>query len=236
HRRGPWSESEDAYLMSLVNSQGALNWVRIASTLGSRTPKQCRERFHQNLKPTLNHDPITPEEGVIIERLVRELGKRWAEIARRLNGRSDNAVKNWWNGSQNRRKRSEKRKALAMPFDDRQEIQPRFPHHHPNISTPRTLPMPSLSRPMPAPLLSASLHNERYGATVETPLSSPLSNSPGSELAPSLMSDSGSYYSTSPASRVELPPLKMPSDGMPHYSPRSSVSPSDTKLPPFSQL
>lgn len=33
------------------------------------------------------------------------MGKRWTEIARRLNGRSDNAVKNWWNGSMNRRRR-----------------------------------------------------------------------------------------------------------------------------------
>jgi Myb-like DNA-binding protein FlbD len=53
----------------------------------------------------LNHEPITPEEGLQIERLVGEMGKRWPEIARGLHGRSDNAVKNWWNGSMNRRRR-----------------------------------------------------------------------------------------------------------------------------------
>ncbi|KAK0711912.1 Homeodomain-like protein [Lasiosphaeris hirsuta] len=98
--------------MSLVQTRGPFNWVRVATNLGSRTPKQCRERYHQTLKPTLNHAPITPEEGILIEQYVNEIGKRWAEIARRLPGRSDDMVKGWWNGSQNRRRRVDRRKML----------------------------------------------------------------------------------------------------------------------------
>ena len=106
HRRGPWIPEEDAALMSLVQSQGPNNWVRISQHMHYRSPKQCRERFHQNLKPTLNHEPITADEGEMIEQMVADMGKRWAEIARRLGNRSDNAVKNWWNGSMNRRRRN----------------------------------------------------------------------------------------------------------------------------------
>jgi Myb-like DNA-binding protein FlbD len=109
HRRGPWSQHEDQWLVNLVARNGPHNWVRISQEIGSRSPKQCRERYHQNLKPSLNHDPITPDEGELIEKMVAEMGKRWAEIARRLKGRSDNAVKNWWNGGQNRRKRNPER-------------------------------------------------------------------------------------------------------------------------------
>jgi Myb-like DNA-binding protein FlbD len=75
--------------------------VQIAQLIGGRSPKQCRERYHQNLKPALNHESISPDEGLQIERLVGEMGKQWAEIARRLNDRSDNAIENWWNGSMN---------------------------------------------------------------------------------------------------------------------------------------
>ncbi|KAF3001137.1 hypothetical protein E8E14_002823 [Neopestalotiopsis sp. 37M] len=108
-RRGPWSQAEDNMLMNLVNQNGASNWVKVSSMLQTRSAKQCRERYHQNLKPTLNHEPISAEEGELIEHLVTTIGKRWAEIARRLQNRSDNAVKNWWNGSQNRRRRHDQR-------------------------------------------------------------------------------------------------------------------------------
>ncbi|KAM7207538.1 putative Myb-like DNA-binding protein, partial [Naviculisporaceae sp. PSN 640] len=235
HRRGPWSQHEDNYLMRLVQEQGALNWVRISTNLGTRTPKQCRERYHQNLKPSLNHEPITAEEGVLIERLVQELGKRWAEIARRLKGRSDNAVKNWWNGSQNRRKRHDKRRSTHVSYEDRPELASYDRNH---IAIPRTLPMPS-SRPHPPPLHFSGFYESQYN--MESPLSSPSVHSPESELAPSLMSDVGSHYSTSPRSyrvtpaELELPPLKIASEA-PACPPRTSVSPGDAQLPPLSAM
>ncbi|KJZ75652.1 hypothetical protein HIM_04809 [Hirsutella minnesotensis 3608] len=230
HRRGPWSNAEDNYLMQLVQSHGALNWVRIAQTLGSRTPKQCRERYHQNLKPTLNHEPITPEEGMLIERLVQELGKRWAEIARRLHGRSDNAVKNWWNGSQNRRKRLDRRRAVvhptglsSQPFAHQDTYRTHIPGQTPThafdedercpripplpVIRPSGLPLPRSTCPRSPALDSHALH--RHVLWGEAPLPSPCSSEPAE-------SDTGSNYTTSPAgtsrgldqAHYELPPLR----------------------------
>lgn len=203
HKRGPWSQAEDLYLLQLVQSQGAHNWVRISHLITTRSPKQCRERFHQNLKPSLNHDPITPEEGALIERLVGEMGKRWAEIARRLRGRSDNAVKNWWNGSINRRHRisvwrETGRRGRPECDDDRAD----HLHFEQTVSSishaPKTILIPSHSGMIEMPMVS--------------PVASEVSMVDSVGTAPSLVSDSSSNTSTSPnvskISHSRLQPLQ----------------------------
>ncbi|KAF9765836.1 hypothetical protein IL306_001814 [Fusarium sp. DS 682] len=178
-------------------THGSLNWVRIAQTLGSRTPKQCRGRYHQNLKPSLNHDPITPEDGLRIERLVHEIGKRWAEIARRLHGRSENAVKNWWNNSKNRRRRVDRRRAVQIYDDHYTDNRSRLSISTPALSMPRTQLSP----------LSAPRHHHPV-PWVGAPLPSPCSSE-------SAEPDAGSNYTPSPARHpislhmpVELPPIR----------------------------
>lgn len=217
HKRGPWSQEEDERLLRLVNSQGAHYWVRISHLLGTRSPKQCRERFHQNLKPSLNHKPISPEEGVLIEQLVGEMGKRWAEIARRLHGRSDNAVKNWWNGGMNRRRRLVVRGGIShdpsqLNFDERKaplsfarpvtDVE-RTPIRTTVLSAPKSY----LDRPVPSP----------------TALSD-SSNASSAESAPSLISDSGSMPSTSPCISL-CPPIELPPLGSHHVDARRASLP-----------
>ena len=102
-KKGPWSQIEDDMLMHLVAVYGPEQWMEISKDHGTRNAKQCRERYHQNLKPTINRGPITAEEGVVIERLQADKGPKWADIARAIGGRSENQVKNWYNGQKNRR-------------------------------------------------------------------------------------------------------------------------------------
>lgn len=99
HKRGVWAQNEDAFLRQLTVGLGPFNWVRIAMSIGSHSPKQCRERYYDAIKPELDHAPMTQEEATKVERLVSEIGEGWEEIARTLPGRSANQVKSWWNGT-----------------------------------------------------------------------------------------------------------------------------------------
>lgn len=95
---GPWTTQENERLQWLVSrcgNQNQVHWVEIARDHGSRDAKQCRERWDNHLKPGLNRDKITPEEGRRLMEWVAHNGNRWAPLGRHMN-RPENMVKNYW--------------------------------------------------------------------------------------------------------------------------------------------
>ena len=90
--KGTWSEAEDAVLRHHVVDVKTTRWSLIATALPGRNGKQCRERWHNHLKPDINKDDWTAEEDEIVRAAHGEVGNKWTEIARRLKGRTDNQV------------------------------------------------------------------------------------------------------------------------------------------------
>ena len=77
-KTGPWSEEEDLMVAKLVHMNGPQKWTYIASHLPGRIGKQCRERWHNHLSPSICKQDWQIEEEWLLYIYHMLLGNRWA--------------------------------------------------------------------------------------------------------------------------------------------------------------
>ncbi|KAK8515749.1 hypothetical protein V6N12_075775 [Hibiscus sabdariffa] len=78
----------------------------------NRTGKSCRLRWVNYLHPGLKRGKMTPQEEKLVLDLHSKWGNRWSRIARKLPGRTDNEIKNYWR-THTRKMAQEKKRSMS---------------------------------------------------------------------------------------------------------------------------
>nr|GMD63468.1 myb-related protein B-like [Ipomoea batatas] len=115
--KAQWTEEEDRLLIRLVNQYGDRRWSMIATNIVGRAGKQCRERWHNHLRPDIiKKEWWSEEEERVLVEVHEQLGNRWSEIAKQIPGRSENSIKNHWNATM--RRQMSKRRMRSASLQD----------------------------------------------------------------------------------------------------------------------
>jgi hypothetical protein len=135
-----FTPDEDELLSTLVTQYGDKDWCRIASLMGTRNARQCRERYKNYLTPNLQVGGWAPAEDDLLQQKFAEYGAKWNKISKFFVNRSPNALRN---------RSMMLTRHLAKGGSPLSPIQP-LPYSPPTVRVP--LPEPQLSLPPVLPI------------------------------------------------------------------------------------
>lgn len=89
-----FNEMDDKLLKRLVKKHGVHNWTVIANKFNYKSPKQCRDRWNNYLKPDFVHKKWSEEEDVLLLQKYNKFGPNWSQIQTFFPNRSPANVRN----------------------------------------------------------------------------------------------------------------------------------------------
>lgn len=98
-KKGNWTEEEDRLLMDWIKRHGAVKWTECSKNIQGRCGKQCRERWVNILNPGVKKGNWTDTEQTLIFDNLKKYFTSWSLMAKELEGRTENSIKNYFYSS-----------------------------------------------------------------------------------------------------------------------------------------
>lgn len=91
-KKGRWSQEEDAKLKMLLEKYGNA-WTYISELMGTRSNRQIRNRYDENLNPHVTKNKFTEEEDKLILQLHKIFHNNWSKYLNYLPNRCVKVIK-----------------------------------------------------------------------------------------------------------------------------------------------
>ena len=91
-----FTKEEDNKLEYAIKVFGLNNWSYVAKAIGTKTVRQCRERWYNQLNPQLTKGRWTPQEDILLIQKYQELGPKWVLLAKYITNKSPVSIKLRW--------------------------------------------------------------------------------------------------------------------------------------------
>jgi hypothetical protein len=120
-KKGNWTEEEDQILMEWIRNHGPNKWTECSKNIRGRCGKQCRERWVNILNPGVKKGNWTQEEQKLIFHNLKRFFTSWSLMAKELDGRTENSIKNYFYSSVRRLKSNNIINYLRAVYSEEEE-------------------------------------------------------------------------------------------------------------------
>lgn len=94
-KRKDWNFEEEQRLVDFIKAQGPSSWKKCAAVVGTRTAKQCKEKWNTSINPRITKGFWSRREQLQIFTLMRGGELSWTRIQAALPSRTNVTIRNF---------------------------------------------------------------------------------------------------------------------------------------------
>lgn len=93
--RNDWNYDEETKLLSFIEKYGTLSWKKCSKYVGTRTKKQCKEKWNTSINPKIKKGFWSRQEQLLIFNMMKNGKLSWIKIQKKMPHRTNVTIRNF---------------------------------------------------------------------------------------------------------------------------------------------